>query len=79
VQLSRHPSRPHILDHVKALCGDTFELHRTEAKDDKAMIGGLRKLVVSLLIVQQKDTTRRPVNTENFGMANQKDIEKHCV
>jgi acetyl-CoA carboxylase carboxyl transferase subunit alpha len=49
VQLSRHPSRPYTLDHVKALCGDSFELHGHRGfKDDKAMIGGLGKLVVSL-------------------------------
>jgi acetyl-CoA carboxylase carboxyl transferase subunit alpha len=28
VQLSRHPSRPYTLDHIKGLFGDTFlELH----------------------------------------------------
>ena len=24
VQLSRHPNRPYTMDHVRALCGDTF-------------------------------------------------------
>ncbi len=24
VQLSRHPNRPYTLDHIKALCGDSF-------------------------------------------------------
>ncbi|MGK0429331.1 MAG: acetyl-CoA carboxylase carboxyl transferase subunit alpha, partial [Psychroserpens sp.] len=28
VQMSRHPERPYTLDHIKALCGDSFlELH----------------------------------------------------
>jgi acetyl-CoA carboxylase carboxyl transferase subunit alpha len=26
--LSRHPSRPYTLDHVRALCGDTFRTSR---------------------------------------------------
>jgi acetyl-CoA carboxylase carboxyl transferase subunit alpha len=47
---SRHPSRPYTLDHVRALCGDTFlELHGDRGfKDDKAMIGGLGKLTDNL-------------------------------
>ena len=32
VQLSRHPNRPYTLDHINALCGDTFlELHGDRA------------------------------------------------
>ena len=43
VQLSRHPNRPYVLEHIKALCGDTFlELFGDRNfKDDKAMVGGL--------------------------------------
>jgi acetyl-CoA carboxylase carboxyl transferase subunit alpha len=46
-----------------------LELHGDRGfKDDKAMIGGLGKLVVVFMIVgQQKDITRRPVNTETSG------------
>jgi hypothetical protein len=43
------------------------------------MIGGLGKLVVSLYDGQQKDITRRPVNTETSGWQIQKDIEKRCA
>jgi acetyl-CoA carboxylase carboxyl transferase subunit alpha len=50
VQLSRHPSRPYT-QIIRALCGDTFlELHGDRGfKDDKAMIGGLGKLMDNLL------------------------------
>ena len=46
VQLSRHPNRPYTLDHINALCGDSFlELHGDRnVKDDKPMIGGLGKI-----------------------------------
>ena len=58
VQLSRHPNRPYTLDHINALCGDTFlELHGDRGfKDDKAMVGGLGKIAGQsfMIIGQQK-------------------------
>ena len=51
VQLSRHPSRPYTLDYIKNILGDSFlELHGDgNISDDKAMIGGLGKMIIKLL------------------------------
>jgi acetyl-CoA carboxylase carboxyl transferase subunit alpha len=80
VQLSRHPSRPYTLDHVRALCGDTFlELHGDRGfKDDKAMIGGLGKIGgQSFMIVgQQKGYNTKTRQYRNFGMANPEGYRK---
>jgi acetyl-CoA carboxylase carboxyl transferase subunit alpha len=78
VQLSRHPSRPYTLDHVRALCGDTFlELHGDRGfKDDKAMIGGLGKLVVNLYDCWSTKDITRTRQYRNFGMANPEGYRK---
>ena len=80
VQLSRHPSRPYTLDHIKALCGDTFlELHGDRSfKDDKAMVGGLGKIGgQSFMIVgQQKGINTKMRQYRNFGMANPEGYRK---
>jgi acetyl-CoA carboxylase carboxyl transferase subunit alpha len=80
VQLSRHPNRPYTLDHVKALCGDTFlELFGDRGvKDDKAMIGGLGKIGgQSFMIVgQQKGNNTKTRQYRNFGMANPEGYRK---
>ena len=80
VQLSRHPSRPYTMDHVKALCGDTFlELFGDRNfKDDKAMIGGLGKIDgQSFMIVgQQKGFNTKTRQFRNFGMANPEGYRK---
>jgi hypothetical protein len=57
-----------------------LELHGDRGfKDDKAMIGGLGKWwSVFMIVGQQKDITRRLVNTETW-MANQKDIESAAL
>jgi acetyl-CoA carboxylase carboxyl transferase subunit alpha len=67
--LSRHPSRPYTLDHVRALCGISLELHGDRGfKDDKAMIGGLGKIGGHFMIVgQQKDITQRLVIQKTLG------------
>ena len=73
VQLSRHPSRPYTLDHIRAICGDTFlELHGDRGfKDDKAMIGGLGKIGDQsyMFIGQQKGYNTKTRQYRNFGMA----------
>jgi acetyl-CoA carboxylase carboxyl transferase subunit alpha len=47
--VSRHPSRPYTLDHVKRFVEILLELHGDRGfKDDKAMIGGLGKMWWSL-------------------------------
>jgi acetyl-CoA carboxylase carboxyl transferase subunit alpha len=80
VQLSRHPNRPYTLDHIKALCGDTFlELFGDRGvKDDKAMVGGLGKIGGQsfMLIGQQKGYNTKTRQYRNFGMANPEGYRK---
>jgi acetyl-CoA carboxylase carboxyl transferase subunit alpha len=80
VQLSRHPDRPYTLDHIKALCGDTFlELFGDRGvKDDKAMIGGLGKINGQsfMVIGQQKGYNTKTRQYRNFGMANPEGYRK---
>lgn len=80
VQLSRHPNRPYTMDHIKALCGDTFlELFGDRGfKDDKAMVGGLGKIGgQSFMIVgQQKGYNTKTRQLRNFGMANPEGYRK---
>ena len=80
VQLSRHPDRPYTLDHIRAICGDTFlELHGDRSfKDDKAMIGGLGKIGDQsfMFIGQQKGFNTKTRQYRNFGMANPEGYRK---
>jgi acetyl-CoA carboxylase carboxyl transferase subunit alpha len=80
VQLSRHPSRPYTMDHVRALTGDTFlELFGDRGfKDDKAMIGGLGKIGGQsfMIIGQQKGYNTKTRQYRNFGMANPEGYRK---
>lgn len=80
VQLSRHPSRPYTLDHVRALFGDSFlELHGDRnVKDDKAMIGGLGKIgnQTFMVIGQQKGYNTKTRQYRNFGMSNPEGYRK---
>nr|WP_321223338.1 acetyl-CoA carboxylase carboxyltransferase subunit alpha [uncultured Psychroserpens sp.] len=80
VQMSRHPDRPYTLDHIKALCGDTFlELHGDRnVKDDKAMIGGLGKIGDQsyMFIGQQKGFNTKTRQYRNFGMSNPEGYRK---
>ncbi|QXP79388.1 MULTISPECIES: acetyl-CoA carboxylase carboxyltransferase subunit alpha [Winogradskyella] len=80
VQLSRHPNRPYTLDHIKALCGDTWlELHGDRnVKDDKAMIGGLGKIGDQsyMFIGQQKGFNTKTRQYRNFGMSNPEGYRK---
>ncbi|MCA0132372.1 acetyl-CoA carboxylase carboxyltransferase subunit alpha [Winogradskyella alexanderae] len=80
VQLSRHPNRPYTLDHINALCGDSFlELHGDRSvKDDKAMIGGLGKIGDQsyMFIGQQKGYNTKTRQYRNFGMSNPEGYRK---
>jgi acetyl-CoA carboxylase carboxyl transferase subunit alpha len=80
VQLSRHPDRPYTLDHIRAICGDTFlELHGDRnVKDDKAMIGGLGKIGEQsfMFVGQQKGYNTKTRQYRNFGMANPEGYRK---
>jgi acetyl-CoA carboxylase carboxyl transferase subunit alpha len=78
--MSRHPERPYTLDHIKALCGDSFlELHGDRnVKDDKAMIGGLGKIgdQTYMFIGQQKGFNTKTRQYRNFGMSNPEGYRK---
>lgn len=80
VQLSRHPNRPYTLDHIQALCGDSWlELHGDRnVKDDKAMIGGLGKIGDQsyMFIGQQKGYNTKTRQFRNFGMSNPEGYRK---
>ena len=80
VQLSRHPNRPYTLDHINAICGESFlELHGDRGfKDDKAMIGGLGKIGDQsfMFIGQQKGYNTKTRQYRNFGMANPEGYRK---
>ncbi|MEZ4802925.1 MAG: acetyl-CoA carboxylase carboxyltransferase subunit alpha [Gelidibacter sp.] len=80
VQLSRHPNRPYTMDHIRALCGDTFlELHGDRnVKDDKAMVGGLGKIGDQsyMFIGQQKGYNTKTRQYRNFGMSNPEGYRK---
>ena len=80
VQLSRHPSRPYVLDYIEAICGATFlELHGDRTvKDDKAMIGGLGKIGDQsyMFIGTQKGYNTKTRQYRNFGMANPEGYRK---
>jgi acetyl-CoA carboxylase carboxyl transferase subunit alpha len=80
VQLSRHPNRPYTMDHVHALCGDSWlELFGDRNfKDDKAMIGGLGKIGGQsfMIIGQQKGYNTKTRQYRNFGMANPEGYRK---
>ncbi len=80
VQLSRHPNRPYTLDHIYAICGETYlELHGDRNfKDDKAMIGGLGKIGDQsyMFIGQQKGYNTKTRQYRNFGMANPEGYRK---
>jgi acetyl-CoA carboxylase carboxyl transferase subunit alpha len=80
VQMSRHPNRPYTLDHINALCGDSFlELHGDRnVKDDKAMIGGLGKIGDQsyMFIGQQKGYNTKTRQYRNFGMSNPEGYRK---
>lgn len=80
VQLSRHPNRPYTMDHINALCGDSFlELHGDRnVKDDKAMVGGLGKIGDQsfMFIGQQKGYNTKTRQYRNFGMSNPEGYRK---
>ena len=80
VQLSRHPSRPYTMDHVKALCGETFlELFGDRNfKDDKAMIGGFASIngKTVMIVGHQKGRNTKQRQFRNFGMPNPEGYRK---
>lgn len=80
VQLSRHPNRPYTLDYINNISKGSFlELHGDRNyKDDKAMIGGLGKILdqTFMFIGQQKGYNTKTRQFRNFGMANPEGYRK---
>lgn len=79
VTISRHPSRPHAVDYIKALCEDFVELFGDRNfADDHAIIGGLAKIdgIKCVVIGQEKghDTEKRVYR--NFGMPHPEGFRK---
>ena len=72
VQLSRHPSRPYMLDYVGLLTEDFVELHGDRAfRDDPAIVGGIAKFEGQEVLVlgHQKGRNTKENVYRNFGMA----------
>jgi acetyl-CoA carboxylase carboxyl transferase subunit alpha len=73
VQLSRHPSRPYLLDYVQRLFTDWFELHGDRCFwDDQALVGGWARFDGQpvMILGQQKGRNAKENHTKvrNFGM-----------
>jgi acetyl-CoA carboxylase alpha subunit len=75
------PSRPYTLDHVRALVEIFLELHGDRGfKDDKAMIGGLGKLVVNLYDCwSTKGYNTKTSSIQKLRDGKQKDIESAAL
>jgi acetyl-CoA carboxylase carboxyl transferase subunit alpha len=72
VQLSRHASRPYMLDYVQRLFTDWTELHGDRSfADDQALIGGLARFDGEpvMLVGQQKGRSTKENILRSFGMA----------
>jgi acetyl-CoA carboxylase carboxyl transferase subunit alpha len=79
VQLSRHPSRPYMLDYVERILTDFVELHGDRRfGDDPAIVAGLARFRGRSVVVvgQQKGRTTRDKVTRNFGQANPEGYRK---
>lgn len=80
VQMSRHPNRPYVLEHITNLTDGTFleMFGDRNFKDDKAMVGGLGRIGgQSFMIVgQQKGINTKMRQYRNFGMANPEGYRK---
>ena len=71
VQLSRHPSRPYMLDYVQKLFTDWIELHGDRSfADDQALVGGLARFDGEPVLVlgQQKGRSTKENLLRSFGM-----------
>ena len=80
VQVSRHNERPHTIDYLKLIFEDVIFLHGDKKyADDQAIIGGFAKIDNQsvIFIGNEKGNSMNTRIQHNFGMANQRDIEKH--
>jgi len=72
VQLSRHPSRPYMLDYAQLLFDDFVELHGDRAfADDESIVGGIARFDGRevLVIGHQKGRNTKENLRRNFGMS----------
>ncbi|HUH00917.1 MAG TPA: acetyl-CoA carboxylase carboxyltransferase subunit alpha [Kofleriaceae bacterium] len=72
VQLSRHPARPFMLDHIRLLMEDFVELHGDRSfRDDPAIVGGFATFDGREVLVlgHQKGRNTKENLHRNFGMA----------
>jgi acetyl-CoA carboxylase carboxyl transferase subunit alpha len=79
VTISRHPSRPHTVDYIKALCTEFHELCGDRAfSDDQAIIGGLAIIgeMKCVIIGQEKGFDTESRIHHNFGMMNPEGFRK---
>ena len=78
-QIARHPQRPSILDYMKHMCEDFFELHGDRTfGDDKAVIGGFATFKGRSICVigHEKGQSFKERVKRNFGMANPEGYRK---
>ena len=78
-QIARHPQRPSILDYMKHMCEDFFELHGDRTfGDDKAVVGGFATLRGRSICVigHEKGQNFKERVKRNFGMANPEGYRK---
>jgi acetyl-CoA carboxylase carboxyl transferase subunit alpha len=79
IQLARHPDRPYLLDYVKLLMTDFYELHGDRHfGDDAAIVSGLacfRGQSVAVIGHQKGRNTQENIH-RNFGMANPEGFRK---
>ncbi len=79
VQISRHTSRPFMLDYIRLMCSDFVELHGDRLfGDDRAMPGGLATIDGQKVVVigHQKGRDTKENLLRNFGSAHPEGYRK---
>jgi len=75
-----HPRRPHTINYIEALCGESFhELHGDRLYgDDRAIVGGLGKIGSQKFVVvgQEKGSDTASRMERNFGMPHPEGFRK---
>jgi acetyl-CoA carboxylase carboxyl transferase subunit alpha len=79
IKLARHPERPYMLDFVRRIFTDFYELHGDRAfRDDAAIVSGIACLGQRrvALVGHQKGRNTEENIRRNFGMANPEGFRK---
>lgn len=79
VQLARHPMRPRMMEYVKLVLEDLFELHGDRlGGEDPAIVGGVGRFDGQTIVVvgQDKGVTTEEKVSRNFGMAHPEGYRK---